>query len=161
MAIYHQRRPEKAITQRHELDGIIRSQKTMTLAMCNNNEPYLTTVNYGYDEPEQCFYFHCAPAGKKVDFLKANPQVWGQIVDDQGYLDGQCNHAYRSIQFSGQAELLDDAQERQRAMDLMVDQLESDPVTMKQRLAGPGVLEKAALFRIRIGAMTGKRNPAE
>ncbi len=66
---YHLRRQEKAIIKKSELLRIIREQKLVTFAMCKNNEPYLVTVNHGFDRRKNCLYFHCATKGKKMDSL--------------------------------------------------------------------------------------------
>ncbi len=101
MDTYHLRRSEKEITDPDQILAIIRGQKYMTLAKCKDNVLYLVTVNYGYDEARNCFYFHCARKVKKQDYLAANPMVWGQIVEDAGYQDGKCDHAFRTVQFQG------------------------------------------------------------
>ncbi len=53
----------------------------------HQGDKYLASVSYGFDAAEDCFYFHCAPEGKKIDFLRANPLVWGQVLADDGRLD--------------------------------------------------------------------------
>ena len=60
MTEYHLRRSEKEITDPAEILDVIAAGKHMTLAMCRESEPYLATVNYGYDSDEEAFYFHCA-----------------------------------------------------------------------------------------------------
>lgn len=160
METYHQRRPERAITDPAEMLAIIAGQKTMTLAMCKDNEPYLFTVNYGYERDGCCFYFHCAHAGKKLAYLAANPIVWGQIYADDGYMDGSCDHAYHSVQFRGRVTFLESESEKLHAMDVMIDHLESNPVVMKERVRKPGTLGRARLARIDVEIMTAKRHPA-
>ena len=71
------RRKEKTIEDAAELRAILREAKHVTLAMCRDGEPYLVTVNHGFDPERRCLYFHCAREGKKVDILRANPRVWG------------------------------------------------------------------------------------
>jgi hypothetical protein len=58
MTDYHFHHPEKMFTDRAELLEIIRGQRLMTLAMAKNGQPYLITVNYGFDAEQGCFYFH-------------------------------------------------------------------------------------------------------
>ncbi len=158
---YHPRRPEKAIPERSEMLEVLRSQKYMTLAMALNHEPYLATVNYAYDEGENCFYFHCSPAGKKADYLKANPNVWGQVLEDRGYLQGECDHAYHTVQFQGRAEVLIGEDEKRRALVQLIEAQEEDPGPRKERLLGERDLSRVNLVRVRVLAMTGKRNPVE
>ena len=158
MQVYHLRRSEKAITDPAEMWAIIAGQKFMTLALCKDNVPYLATVNYGYDQAVDCLYFHCAGEGKKMDYLRANPTVWGQIVEDNGYRDGKCDHAFRSVQFQGHITFVQDIEEKRQALSLMIDRLESDPETVKEKLITPTALEKVMIVQVHIEAITGKAN---
>ena len=117
MTDYHFHHPEKMFTDRAELLEIIGGQRLMTLAMAVDGQPYLITVNYGFDAEANCFYFHCAPEGKKLDYLRANPNVWGQVVENRGYVTGKCDHAYRSVHFAGQVDFLEDEEEKRAALD--------------------------------------------
>ncbi|MEJ5309126.1 MAG: pyridoxamine 5'-phosphate oxidase family protein [Anaerolineae bacterium] len=158
MQTYHLRRSEKAITDPAEMWAIIAEQKVMTLAMCKDNVPYLVTVNYGYDQAAGCLYFHCAAEGKKMDYLQANPAVWGQILEDNGYLDGKCDHAFRSVQFQGRVAFVDDIDEKRRALSLMIDRLESDPAAVKARQVTDKAVAKVTIGKVHIEGMSGKAN---
>ncbi|HOG47301.1 MAG TPA: pyridoxamine 5'-phosphate oxidase family protein [Anaerolineae bacterium] len=153
---YHLRRKEQAISDPGELLEIIQGQRCMTLALCRDGEPYLATVSHGYDAAARCFYFHCARRGKKIDYLEANPIVWGQVLEDRGYLTGQCDHAYRTVQFRGRAELVEDLEEKRRALTLMIERLEPDPEPLKQRLLVEARLRGVCIVRVRVLEMTGK-----
>jgi nitroimidazol reductase NimA-like FMN-containing flavoprotein (pyridoxamine 5'-phosphate oxidase superfamily) len=155
---YHLLRAERAITSPDELLEIIAGQKHMTLALCRGGEPYLVTVNYGYDPRERCFYFHCAPQGKKVDYLRANPTVWGQVLDDRGYLAGRCDHAYRTVQFCGRAELVEDIEDKRRALAMMIERLEPDPEPVKRRFLSEKRVRQVGIVRVRVLEMSGKRS---
>ena len=134
MTDYHFHHPEKMFTDRAELFEIIAGQRLMTLAMAKDGQPYLITVNYGFDAEANCFYFHCAPEGKKLDYLRANPNVWGQVIENRGYVTGKCDHAYRSVHFAGQVDFLEDEEEKRAASDA------DDPADG----AGPGAAGAAA-----------------
>ena len=159
MERYHIRRSDKALEDRAEMVRILKSQKHATLALCADDQPYLVTMNHGYDESEHCLYFHCAPTGKKIDLIRANPRVWGQVLEDGGYLDGECDHAYRTVQFQGRAEFVEDPVEKGRALALMIDQLESAPEPVKARNLVPEKITGVCILRVRLGEMTGKAGP--
>ncbi len=158
MHTYHLRRSEKAITAPTEMWAIIAGQKYVTLALCKDNVPYLATVNYSYDQAAGCLYFHCAGEGKKMDYLQANPVVWGQIVEDSGYLDGKCDHAFRTVQFEGRVTFVEDVEEKRRVLSLMIDRLESDPEAVKARLVTAKAVERVMIGKVHIETMTGKVN---
>ena len=157
MEIYHMRRAEKAITERSELLEIIREQKYMTLALCSGEEPYLVSVNYGYEVEENCFYFHCAKKGRKIDYLKANPVVYGQILEDNDYLAGECDHAARTVQFRARATFLESAEAKRRALALMIDQLEPEPEPMKARTLKAPRIAAVTVVSLKVEALTGKQ----
>jgi len=105
-----------------------------------------------------CLYFHCAPMGRKVDYLKANPKVWGQVMRDNGYIQGKCDYAYETVMFSGSAEFVHDLSEKRHALDMMIDKLESARVAMKKRLLTNKKLNEVAVCRIRIEGLSGKES---
>ncbi len=154
---YHLRRKEKTIQDETELLDVITGQCVMTIAMCRESEPYLVSLNYGYDTAGRCFYFHCAGEGKKMDFLMKNPVVWGQVLEDRGYLPGQCDHAFRCIMFHGNVDFLETEAEKLHALEVMIDHSEPDPEPVKARLLIKGKLEKVIVGRIRVDTMSGKQ----
>ncbi len=158
MQTYHLRRSEKEISDSTVMWAIIAGQKYVTLALCKDNVPYLATVNYGYDQAAGCLYFHCAGEGKKMDYLRVNPAVWGQIVEDNGYLDGKCDHAFRSVQFQGRVVFVQDVEEKRCALALMIDRLESDPEAVKTRLVTDKAAERVTIGKVIIEGMSGKAN---
>ena len=155
----HMRRTDKVLDGNDALFGVLSRQKVMTLSLCDGAEPYLVTVNYGFDAHSRSFFFHCAPTGKKIDFLRANPVVWGQVVEDLGYMDGQCDHAYRSVQFRGRAHFLEEFDQKRRALELMIDQLEPEPEPVKTRTLTESAIRGVCIVKISADFFTGKEGP--
>jgi len=158
---YHFHHPEKMFSGRAELLEVIATQRLMTLAMAAEGQPYLITVNYGFDPRQDCFYFHCAPEGKKIAYLQANPNVWGQVIEDHGYLIGKCDHVYRSVHFAGRVTFLQSEEEKGEALTLMIRQLEPDPEPVIERLIKRARLAKTSVGRVQVLHMTGKRHGLE
>ena len=154
---YHLRRKEKTIQNETEMLDVIKGQCVMTIAMCRESEPYLVSLNYGYDTAGRCFYFHCADDGKKMDFLMKNPVVWGQVLEDCGYLPGQCDHAFRCVMFHGKVDFLATEAEKMHALEVMINHCEPDPEPVKARLLVKGKLDKVIVGRIHIDDMSGKQ----
>jgi len=156
---YHMRKQEKEITDPEELEKVLLGQRAATIAMCRDGEPYLVTLNYAYSPENRCLLFHCATEGKKLDLIKANPRVWGQIVEDRGYAQGQCDHHFRSVHFWGTAGIITDPAEKRAALSLLIERHEPEPEKMKQRLLGDAKLDDVAVVRITLEGMSGKSNP--
>ncbi|MHA1777846.1 MAG: hypothetical protein DRO88_09975 [Promethearchaeia archaeon] len=155
--IYHLRRKEKKITENSEIEKIFLDQKVFTLAMCKNNIPYLVTMDYVWDSSEKCFYFHCAAAGKKIDILNSNSNIWGQIVEDLGYIPGECDHAYRSVHFEGKVEFIDEIAIKRKALELMIKKFENDPQPLYERFLQEKSLKSVKIGKISPKYLTGKK----
>jgi len=154
MECIQSRTMEKEILSRDELFGIIRSQKLMTIAMCDKNEPYLATLDFGFDGTIPCFYFHTSEGGRKVSILRKNPLVHGQVHDDRGYVKDACDHAFRLVQFRGRVRFLTDPEEIGKGLSSILLHQGSDPGTMDMNSIGRGTL----VGRIDIIEMTGRKN---
>lgn len=152
---FHVRRKDREIVDPEEVRQVLKTTQYVTVAFCMNNEPYLVSLSHGYDELKNCIYFHCAPEGKKLVYLKANSRVWGQAVLDFGVTD-ECDYVYSSVHFCGKMTLVDDLGEKQHGLEVLVRQLSLDP---EKKLANikPEKLQKTTVGRIDIEYMTGKK----
>jgi len=155
MERFHPRRKEREIQSLEEIHQILKSQKYMTIACSKENVPYLFTVNYAYWQEKEWLYFHCAPIGKKIEFISSNPKVWGQVIVDQGQITGQCDYNYRSVHFQGEAEIVAEEKEKSFALELLIDQQEPDPESIKSKLF-PMQINKVTVVKIKIQGLSGK-----
>jgi len=125
--------------------------------MSVDDQPYLVSLSHGYDEDRNCIYFHCAREGKKLDYLRANNTVWGQALLDHGYSDGECTHLYASVHFSGRVTFIDDPDEKRRALECMIRQLDSNPESLIGRIT-PELFDQTMVGRIDIEYLSGKKS---
>ena len=64
----------RTITFAPELEAIIKRCETCVVAMTDpEGFPYALPMNFGWNDG--VVYLHSAPQGKKIDFLKAKPEV--------------------------------------------------------------------------------------
>ncbi|MFW9806498.1 MAG: pyridoxamine 5'-phosphate oxidase family protein [Candidatus Thorarchaeota archaeon] len=152
------RRKEKAIESKDEIIAIIKKAKYITIAMSLDNEPYLVTLSHGYDEENYCIYFHCAHEGKKIDILKKNNIVWGQALDDEGYVEGACDHLYATAEFRGRVIFPKEKEEKRRALEVMSHQLEPDPTKVIEEQITDKSLKRVNIGKIEIEYMSGKKS---
>ncbi|MHA2306831.1 MAG: pyridoxamine 5'-phosphate oxidase family protein [Candidatus Hodarchaeales archaeon] len=153
------RRKEKAIKDLDEIKDILIRTKYVTIAMSKSNSPYLVTLSHGYDKDKNCIYFHCASEGKKIEYLSDNNIIWGQAIDDMGYLDGKCNHAFKTAQFRGKVIFIDDYNEKKTALTIMINQLENNPEDiLEKQLERESSISKVTIGRIDIEDLSGKVN---
>jgi nitroimidazol reductase NimA-like FMN-containing flavoprotein (pyridoxamine 5'-phosphate oxidase superfamily) len=154
---YHMRRKDKKITEETVLKKILKSTKYVTIAMSMDNQPYLVSLSHGYDENRNCIYFHCASEGKKLDFLKANNAIWGQVLLDYGYVQGECDHNFASVHFRGKVIFITDHNEKLHAIQVMMRQLDKCADALVAKL-NQEKLKTIVIGRIDIDFMTGKKS---
>jgi len=154
---YHMHKREQLIEEQSELEEVLRDGRYMTLALCRANEPYVVTLSYGYDAEERALYFHTALEGLKLAFIAENSAVCGTVIEDRGYQEGRCSHAYRSVVVWGDIREVTEPDEKERCMLLMVDQLEADPTKMRRRLGRRNAAyDKVTVLRLDIREMSGR-----
>ncbi len=154
MECIRSRTMEEEIRSRDELFDIIRSQKLLTIAMSQNDEPYLATLDFGFDESCPCFYFHTFSNGRKVSILRKNPLVFGQVQEDRGFVKDACDHAFRLVQFKGRVRFLTDPEEIENGLTSILTHLGSDPDSIDKEELGRGTL----VGRIDILEISGRKN---
>jgi nitroimidazol reductase NimA-like FMN-containing flavoprotein (pyridoxamine 5'-phosphate oxidase superfamily) len=152
------RRKEKIVADEDEKTLPFKTAKYVTIAMCEGSEPYLVTLSHGYDEENNCIYFHCAKEGKKVDILKKNRTVWGQALLDKSYQQGSCDHLYHTTQFRGEVSFVTDVKEKERALKIMIKQLEEDPEKVIERQVKPDSVNRVYIGRIDIDYISSKKS---
>ena len=155
---YHMLRHDKEITDEGTLKRILKTTQYVTLAMVKDNEPYLVSLSHGYDEKSHCIYFHSAKKGKKLDFMRANPVVWGQALLDHGYVEIECSHNFASVMFSGKVSFIEDEEERWKAISLMNRQLDPNAEEMIANRK-PESLDRAVIGKNVIDYWSGKKSP--
>ena len=156
--LYHIRRRDKEITDPEQMKKILKTTNYVTLAMVKDGEPYLVSLSHAYNEAKHCIYIHSASEGKKLEYLRANPVVWGQAMLDYGYHKGECSHLYASVMFKGRVQFIDDVEEKRGVFKAMILQLEPDPESiMDETLKSTGI-PTTIVAKINIEYMSGKKS---
>jgi nitroimidazol reductase NimA-like FMN-containing flavoprotein (pyridoxamine 5'-phosphate oxidase superfamily) len=156
---FHVRRREREITDIYEMRMVLKSTKYITVALTMNNEPYLVALNHGYDQNQNCLYFHCAPEGKKLIYAAANPNVWGQAILDFGVTE-ECGYTYTSVHFNGKLSLITDTTEKRHAMEIFVRQVSLNPEAKLAKIK-PEKLTFTTMGKIEISYMSGKKHQTQ
>ncbi len=152
------RRREKEVTDRAEMVRVLKETRYVTVAMCDEDGPYLATLSHGYDEARNAIYFHCAQEGRKVDALRRDNRVWGQALIDLGYAHGSCDHLFQTTQFRGRVTFVQDAEEKRHALMTMILKHEGDPEKVAAEQVDDDSVRRVNIGRIDIDLMTGKRS---
>lgn len=116
------RRADREITDPRRLDEIISRCDCCRLGLATEGAPYLVPMNFGYarEAGRPVFYFHCAPAGRKLDLIRANPQAGFELdtahrLKEAGHACGYA-YAYQSVIGYGHTEILTGTEEKRAAL---------------------------------------------
>jgi uncharacterized protein len=91
------RRKDKEITNRSQLDAIIRNSPVCRIALAKDNQPYLVPLSFGYDGTS--IYFHTAKEGKKLEYIAANPKVCFEFEGKVKLLKNNQNSCNWSLEY--------------------------------------------------------------
>ncbi len=160
---YHLRRMDRALTDPAKLERVLMETRYITVAMCKDNVPYLVSLSHAYDPERKRLYFHCASKGKKMDYMKANPRVWGQAIIDHGYVEGKCNHLYVTAMFEGTVHIAEDIPEKRRIMSYMFHRQEKPSPTGEvdphlARIGKDTEIGRTTIGWIAVDELTGKKS---
>ena len=154
---YHMHKKEREITDNQNIEFIIQDGKLVIISMCKGNEPYVVTMNYGYDTQKHALYFHCAKKGLKLDIIRINPEVCATVVQDRGYIMDKCSHAYTSAVFWGKLYIVQDMAEKKYGINILIDHLEDNPNQVKKRLLkNNAIFNSMEILRLDIQTISGK-----
>ncbi len=67
------RRSEKAITDKREIERILKKALIGYMGLSKDDLPYVIPVNFLYSNER--IYVHCAVEGKKLQYIEENPNV--------------------------------------------------------------------------------------
>ena len=147
------RRNDREIRDRNDIDGIIKNCKVCHLAMCDESQPYVVPLSFGYDG---CFlYFHSAMAGRKIDIIKRNNRVCFEfdILDEILTSEQACRWGakYKSVIGSGTVEILDTLDAKREALEWIMHQYGSGTWDFDEK-----ILNQILVLRVQILEINGK-----
>jgi nitroimidazol reductase NimA-like FMN-containing flavoprotein (pyridoxamine 5'-phosphate oxidase superfamily) len=130
---YHPRRKRNEIINGDDKIALLKIGNHVTIAMCDNNIPYIVTMSYGFDHASNCLYLHSANKGDKLDFISKNPEVCATLVKDNGYLETKCDHDYETLVIRGKMRIVNELMEKKHGLQIILDHLEKDPKPIFER----------------------------
>ena len=115
-------RREQEVTDINEIIRILDESKIAHIGLVDGDEPYVVPMNYGYlmEDGKLTIYLHGAKRGRKLDLIRANPNVFFEAECDLVPFEGDvaCRYgiAYSSIMGKGTAEIIEDVEEKKLAL---------------------------------------------
>ncbi len=103
-----------------EMEQILRRERVGYLGLSAEGTPYVVPLNYAYTVGR--LLFHCALTGKKLDYLRSNRHVCLAVGSQVGSVErhsegGACHPDCDSVICYGVARVIEDLEERRKALD--------------------------------------------
>lgn len=153
------RRKDREITDLAEIEEIIRTARYVHLGMVDGNMPYVVPMHYGYtlDNGALTLYLHSAREGRKLDVIRANPNVFVEIDTDEALISGgdvacQYGAAYSCVMGDGRAVIVEDADEKARALGILMRAQTGRDFPITAQMA-----EHVAVIRVEVDKLSAKR----
>ena len=151
---------ERQITDPKQIEAILDASKVLHLGLAVDNEPYVVPLNYGYtmEDGKLVIYLHGAQRGKKLDMIRSNPRVFFEMDCDrvpfEGVMPCQYGMVYSSIMGRGQAHIVEDVEEKKKAMTILMKTQTGKDFTFEDRL-----VSMVAVIRVDVAEYTAKHRP--
>ena len=151
---------ELQVTDPHQIRDILNKAKVLHLGLCVDNEPYVVPMNYGYimEGGNLVLYLHSAVQGKKLDMIRANPSVFFELDCDRMPFEGEkpCQYGlvYSSVMGRGTACIVEDVEEKIRAMTMLMKTQTGKDFSFNDRL-----VSIVSVIRIDVTEYTAKHRP--
>ena len=142
------------IESREEMEKLLQEEDLGYLGLSLNGESYVVPLNYQYSDGK--IVFHCGLKGKKLVFMKANPQVCftvaRQLAEVREHAGGDpCHVDSDSVICYGRARFIEDINERSKVLTAFKRRFYPGADVLPERVKICGAVE------ITISEMTGRR----
>ena len=153
------RRSEREIKDRQVLLNILETAQVMHLGLCAAGQAYVVPLHYGWDEQEGklFLYFHSAPEGKKIDYIRENPScivcITGNMQVKQADEACDSSAAFESLMIEGTVSILSDEADKAKGLDAILHHydFQGKPVYKDSSL------QNTSVCRILVTSISGKR----
>lgn len=149
------RKEEKEITEIDDIEDIIKKALCCRIGLVDDDEPYIVPVSFGYER--NALYFHGALEGRKIGLIRKNNKVCFEIDADVEMVEEvesrSCTARYRSVMGTGRAFILEDDEEKSRALKFIIKQY-----NMKDFDFPKARLDRTMVVRVDINSISGKKS---
>jgi len=99
-------------------EAILRTRTSGVLALQGEDGyPYAVPLSYVFWDGK--IYFHSAKSGHKLDLIQANEKVSFCVIDQDQIVPEKLTTYFRSVIIFGRAGIIQDEQEKQKALELL------------------------------------------
>lgn len=140
------------------MTSVLERCDVVRLCFCDGEYPYILPLNFGMEEKNgmPVLYFHGAGEGYKYTLIEREGRASFEadcahrlVLDEE---KGACTMEYESVIGRGKVFLVEDEEEKLRALGLIMRHYGREEFAFRREVA---LITR--VFRLEVGAMTGKR----
>lgn len=153
-------RRELEVTDPQVIRGILDKSKILHLGLVDDGMPYIVPMNYGYvmEDGKPVIYLHGATKGYKLDVIRKNPvccfEMECEVAPFEGKIACQYGTSYYSLMGRGKAVIVEDAEEKVKAMSILMKTQTGKDFEFTDRL-----VSVVSVIRIDVSEYTAKHRP--
>ena len=148
------RRREREITDKTEIESIIRESSVCRLGLVDGDKPYVVPLCFGYFD--NTLFFHSAKEGYKLDLIKKNHRVCFEFDTSLEIKKAEkaCSWGmlFRSVIGFGEADLVENTDSKRRAFDIIMKNYSDGSYTFSE-----ADMKNTVVIKVKIESMTGKQ----
>lgn len=154
------RKREREVTEESAIREILEKSKVIHLGLADGDWPYVVPMNYGYvyEKGKLTFYMHGAKEGYKYEVIRKNPRVSFSLECDvvpfEGKIACQYGTAYASVLGKGRAVMVEDVEEKKRALTVLMKVQTGKDFAFDEKL-----VSIVNVIRIDVTEFSAKRRP--
>ena len=155
------RRRDREVTDPETVRHILDTARYLHLGLAEDGMPYVVPMNYGYifDAGKLTFYVHGSLSeGRKLDVIRRFPACCVELECDtvpfEGKVACQYGYSYYSLMGFGTAHIVDDPQEKIRALTLLMKAQTGRDFEFNEKL-----VSIVSVVRINCDSFTAKHRP--
>jgi nitroimidazol reductase NimA-like FMN-containing flavoprotein (pyridoxamine 5'-phosphate oxidase superfamily) len=143
-----------------EILTILDKSKIIHLGLCDQDQPYVLPMNYGYiyENGTLTFYLHGAKEGYKYELIRKNPKISFELECDVIPFDGKvaCQYgmSYSSVFGKGIAEVTDDVEEKIKSLSLLMKTQTGQDFEFNEKL-----VSIVNVIKVTVTEFTAKKRP--
>ena len=128
------KRSEFEITDKKIIEDVLIEAEYGTLALCKENKPYSVPINFVYIDG--AFYFHGSKSGKKIEYIKSNPNASLSVVLPysmiQSYFSSNeglacpATQFFKSVSIDGEIKFIKDYEEKIIILEALMKKLQPE-----------------------------------
>ena len=151
---------EREVTDINEIIQILNKCKVVHIGLVDEGQPYIVPMNYGYtmENGKLTLYLHGATQGYKLDVMRANPRTCFEMECDVVPFEGEvaCEYGvcYSSIIGRGTTEIVDDVEEKKRALSILMKTQTGKDFSFDDRM-----VSIVSVIKIHVSEHTAKHRP--